>query len=167
MDRKALHKLSYGMYVVCSVRDGRFNGQVANSVFQVTSKPPKIAVCINKSNLTHDFIVSSGVFSVSVLSRNTPMWFIGVFGFRSGRDVDKFSNVRFRKGVSGAPVVLDYTVAYVEAEVEKTVDVGTHTLFVGRVVDAGVLLEEEPMTYSYYRSVKHGVAPKNAPTYMG
>ena len=98
IDSKAFRSLSYGLYVVTS-RDGeRLNGQIANAVMQVTSSPPQIAVALNKENLTHDFVSKSGVLAVSVLEEETPMTFIGLFGFRSGRDVDKLSQVNYDTG---------------------------------------------------------------------
>ncbi|MGD9141914.1 MAG: flavin reductase family protein, partial [bacterium] len=90
MDITAFHMVSYGIYVVSSMKDGRPNGQIANTVFQITPDPPTVAVSINKLNLTWEYIKESGVFTVSVLSTETPMSFIGTFGFKSGRDIDKF-----------------------------------------------------------------------------
>ena len=119
MNLKALYGISYGLYVVSSKKEERFNGQIANTVFQITSEPPRIAVSINKQNFTHEFIKESNVFTVSVLSKDTPLRFIGNFGFRSGRDVDKFKEVKYKVGVTGAPIVLDHTNAYMEAEVVK------------------------------------------------
>jgi len=166
VNRKALHRISYGLYVVTSRRSDEFNGQIANTVFQVTSEPATIAVSIDKQNLTHEFIRESRVFTVSVLSKNTPLKFIGHFGFKSGRDIDKLVGINYNVGRTGAPVVLDHTVACLEAEVIKEVDAGTHTIFIGEVVDAEVLTDEEPMTYAYYHLVKRGITPKAAPTYI-
>ena len=81
MDKKALHKISYGLYVLCSKKEDKFNGQIGNAIFQVTSEPPTVAISINKKNLTHDYIKKSKVFTVSVLNQETPMTFIGNFGF--------------------------------------------------------------------------------------
>jgi len=166
MNYKALHKISYGLYVVASGKKDNCNGQIANTVFQVTSEPATIAVCINKQNFTHEFIQESSVFAVSVLSKNTPLEFIGRFGFKCGRDVDKFKGVNYKVGRIGVPIVLDHAIAYIEAEVIKEVDGGTHTIFIGKVVDAEILTEDEPMTYAYYHKVKRGVTPKAAPTYI-
>ena len=167
MNPKAMHKISYGMYIVSSVKSGQFNGQIANTAFQTTSEPAMIAVCLNKKNLTHEFVQSSKVFAVSVLSTSTPIEFIGRFGFKSGRDTPKFDGVNHRSGGTGAPIVLDHTIAFVEAEVVDTMDAGTHTVFLGKVVDADVLdPEAEPMTYAYYHAVKGGKSPKTAPTYI-
>ena len=166
MNLKALRKVSYGMYIVTSHLDGRFNGQIANTVFQVTSEPATIAVSINKQNLTHEFIEKSGVFAVSILSKDAPLTLIGNFGFKSGRELDKFSSVNYKIGVTGSPVVLDSAVAFLEAEVINSLDVGTHTVFIGKIVNADVLSDDEPMTYAFYHLVKRGTSPKNAPTYI-
>ncbi len=167
MNLEALYKIGYGMYIVSSKNnEGKFNGQIANTVFQVTAQPPQVAVCINKNNLTCEYIKESRVFVVSVLNRNTPLQFIGQFGFKSGRDINKFENVNYKIGDLGIPIILDNTVAYIEAKVVSETDVGTHILFVGEVVNAEVLTDEETMTYEYYHLVKKGKSPKTAPTYI-
>lgn len=165
MDRKALHKISYGLYVICSKNNGKINGQIANSLFQVTSEPPAIAVSINKQNLTHEYIEKSKCFTVSVLSENTPMSFIGNFGFKSGRDIDKFKDIDYKLGKDKVPIVTDNALACIEAKVIDKVDVDTHTIFVGKVKDAEVFSEDKPITYEYYHKVKGGFSPKAAPTY--
>jgi flavin reductase (DIM6/NTAB) family NADH-FMN oxidoreductase RutF/rubredoxin len=166
MDLKALYKLGYGLYVVSSIKGSRLNGQIANTVFQITSEPPTIAVSINKNNLTHEFITESKVLAVSVLSQDTPLSFIGNFGFKSGRDGDKFKGINYKIGETGAPVVIDNALAYLEARVTREVDVGTHTIFIGELVGAEALKEGEPMTYAYYHQVKRGTTPKTAPSYI-
>jgi len=166
MNLKAFYKISYGLFVVSSKKDEKFNGQIANTIFQVTAEPPTIAVSINKQNLTHEYIEKSKVFTVSILSKETPMKFIGQFGFKSGRELDKFQNVNCKVGVTGAPIVMENTVAYLEAELINNLDVGTHTVFVGRVINAEIIKDEEPMTYAYYHQVKQGKAPQTAPTYI-
>jgi len=166
MNLKALHKLGYGLYVVSSVKGDKVNGQIANTVFQVTSEPPTIAVSINKTNLTHQFIKESKVLAVSVLSQDTPLSFIGHFGFKSGRDIDKFEGINYKKGETQAPVLIDNSLAYLEAKVSQELDVGTHTIFVGGLAGADILKEGEPMTYAYYHQVKRGSTPKTAPSYV-
>jgi ferric-chelate reductase [NAD(P)H] len=166
MNLQALRNLSYGLYVVASEKQGKLNAQIANTVIQVTSEPPAIAVCINKQNLTHEFITESKVFTASILSQDTPLSFIGHFGFKSGREVDKLKDVNYKLDEAKAPIVLDHSVAYLEAKVINQVDVGTHTIFIGEVVGADVLGEGEPMTYAYYHQVKRGTTPKTAPSYI-
>ena len=167
MNLKALYKLGYGVYVVTSKKDDRINGQIANTVFQVTSEPPTVAVSINKNNLTHDFIKESRVFSASVLCQDTPLTFIGRFGFKSGRDSNKFEGLNYKIGETGAPIVLENAVSYLEAKVTKEMDVGTHTIFVGEIVNADVVDEHKTcMTYDYYHQIKGGKTPKAAATYI-
>jgi ferric-chelate reductase [NAD(P)H] len=166
MNLRALHRLSYGLYVVGSGKGDRLNAQIANTVFQVASEPPMVAVSINKNNLSHRFIQESRVFTASVLCKDTPLPFIGRFGFKSGRDSDKLSGINYKLGETGAPVVLENAVAYLEVRVTKEVDVGTHTVFIGKLVAAEVLTEKECMTYEYYHQVKRGTTPKAAPVYI-
>jgi flavin reductase (DIM6/NTAB) family NADH-FMN oxidoreductase RutF len=165
MDTKALYLISYGMYIICSKKGDKINGQTANSVVQVASEPPIISVCINKQNLTHEFIKESKVFTASVLAQTAPLKLIGGFGFKCGRDVNKFEGVNYKLGQSGAPVVLDGALGYLEARVIDSVDTKTHTIFVGELIGAEVLVEGEPMTYAYYHVVKRGTTPKSAPSF--
>jgi len=166
MDLKTLYKISYGMYIVCSKDDGKGNGQIANTVFQITSEPPTLAVSINKQNLTHEYISASKAFTVSILTKETPMEFIGRFGFRSGRDFDKLEGIKTRTGNSGIPVIDENCLGYIECEVINSLDCGTHTIFIGKITEAQITGKGEPMTYAYYHEIKKGVAPKAAPTYI-
>ncbi len=166
MDLKALYLFSYGLYVITSKDDGKHNGQIVNTVFQVTAEPPKIAVSVNKGNLTHEYISKSRVFTASILSTGAPMPFIGTWGFKSGRDIDKFKDADFKVGTTGARILLNHTLAYLEAEVEQAVDIGTHTLFVGKIVDCEVVSDGEPMTYAFYHNIRKGKTPEKAATYV-
>ncbi len=166
MNRKALRYCSYGLYVISSKRGDRLNAQIANTVVSVTSEPPTIAVVINRQNLTHEFISESKVFAASILSQDTPVSFIGHFGFQSGRDVDKFKDVKYRFGETKVPIVIDNSLAYLEARVVDKLDVGDHTIFIGEIAGAEILQEGEPMTYAYYHQVKRGTTPKTAPSYI-
>jgi len=166
MNRAALHKITYGLYIVTAGQNGKFSGQIANSLFQVTSNPATIAVSVNKENYTHELITASRKFTVSVLSQDAPMTFIGLFGFKSGRAVDKLKEVKTKTGVTGVPIVLDYSLCFIEAEVQGELSCGTHTIFFGKIVEADIIGEGEPLTYAYYQSVKGGKSSKNAPTYI-
>ena len=166
MEIESFFSICYGMYIVSSHDNGKLNGQIANTVFQVTAEPPKIAVSINKSNLTYDFIKKSEVFAISVLSEEVPMKFIGLFGFKSGRDIDKFKDIKYKIGITGAPVVLENSISYFECKLEGSLDAGTHVIFIGKVVDARMISESAPLTYSDYHKIKKGLSPKTAPTYV-
>lgn len=162
MDTKALHQITYGLYVVASRQEAALNAQVANTVFQITSEPAAIAVGINQGNLTHEFIVASGHFVVSVLPQETPLAVIGHFGFKSGRKVPKFEGLDYRLSAAGIPYLPD-SLAYLEARVTQAMDAGTHTIFVGEISQMELLRPGTPMTYAYYHQLKRGTAPRAAP----
>ena len=167
LDLESLFNLSYGMCIVSSKKDGRFNGCIVNTVFQIVPEPPMVAASINRQCLTHEYITKSKVFTVSILSQEAPMPFIGRFGFRSGRDIDKFEQVSYKIGQTGVPIVLDNTVGFLEAEVTESIDVVTHTLFIAKIVACETLNRDKaPMTYAYYRDIKQGKTPETAATYI-
>ena len=167
MNPHTLRKIPYGLYVICSKNNNKINGQIVNALFQVTSNPKTVAISINKKNLTHEYISSSKVFTASILCQQCPMQFIGTFGYKSGRDIDKFQNVKYKIVKTGAPIILENTVGYFEAKVTDQLSVGTHTIFIGEVIDAEDLAQDQVLTYEYYYNVKGGKSPKNAPTYIG
>ena len=167
MDKTAFHSLSYGVYIVSARIGERLNGQICNTVFQVTADPPQLAISVNRENYTHICLRESGSFSVAVLSEEAPMVYIGRFGFRCGRDFDKYSEIEYRIGETGSPIPTDHTVAYMECRIGREIDCGTHSLFLGEVVDAARLSDTAPMTYDYYHRVVKGRSPSKAPTYIG
>ncbi len=164
-DRKALWDLSYGVYIVTATDGEKHNGQIVNSAFQVTNTPPQIAVCINKENLTHEYIQKTGKFGMSVLEKETSLLFMGPWGFKSGRTVDKFNGVNYKVGVTGLRLVTDHSLSIMEAKVTATMDLGTHTIFVGEIVNSEVLKDGDLLTYEFYQKDKKGKAPKTAPTF--
>jgi flavin reductase (DIM6/NTAB) family NADH-FMN oxidoreductase RutF/rubredoxin len=166
MNKKALYNISYGLYVICSKNGDKVNGQIANTVIQVCSEPAMISVAINKNNYTWEFINASKIFTASILSKDTPLNFIGNFGFKSGRETDKFKDINYEMSRNGVPIIMDYTLAFLEAKVVDQVDAGTHTIFIGELIDADILKEGEPITYAYYQQVKRGTTPKSAPSYI-
>jgi len=167
MDPTILYKISYGLYVISSINnDNKFNGQIANTLIQVTSQPAQVTVTLHKENLTHKYIMESNVFSASILSQATDMEFIGKFGFKTGHNIDKFNDIEYMTGKTGTPIVLANTIAYLDAKVIGKLDVGTHTIFLGKVENTGMVSDHEAMTYAYYHQIKGGKSPKNAPTYI-
>jgi ferric-chelate reductase [NAD(P)H] len=162
IDPRALFSMSYGMYIVTSAS----GGQIANAVTQVTAVPETMAVCINKQNFTHGRITESGLFAVSVLEIDAPMTFIGQFGFKSGRDIDKFAGVDAVTGELGVPMVKSWCVSAFDAKVIGSIDVHTHTIFVGELASTVTFKEAKPLTYADYHLVKKGRSPKTAPTFV-
>ena len=150
MDNNALFKLSYGLFVLTARQDGKDNGCIINTVLQVTDTPKRIQIVVNKENYTHDMILATGEFNVSVLSQDAVFWVFQHYGFQSGRDVDKFANIPEVRAANGIRYVEGCTNAYLSGKVYQTVDCGTHTVFFADVTDAKVLSEEPSMTYQYY-----------------
>jgi flavin reductase (DIM6/NTAB) family NADH-FMN oxidoreductase RutF/rubredoxin len=167
IDIEALFKVSYGLYIVSSGDSSGGNAYISNTVFQVTAAPPQFATCCSKDNYTAEIIKKTGAFAVSVLHTETPTEVFGRFGYKSGRDSDKLDGVELMYGESGVPIVTSGAIAFLECRVVETVDVGTHLLFIGELIQSKVLDDQaEPITYLHYRNVRKAVAPKNAPTYV-
>lgn len=166
MKNETLWKVSYGMYAI-GVKDGdKTSACIVNTVFQVTNTPNTLAVSMNKNNYSHDCISKTGYFTVSVLSEDTSGAVIGALGFTSGRDINKLENVRHRILAEGLPIIKENICCWYLCKVVKSMDVFTHTVFVGEVVAGSDKAVGTPMTYEYYHSVIKGSAPKNAPTYQ-
>jgi flavin reductase (DIM6/NTAB) family NADH-FMN oxidoreductase RutF/rubredoxin len=164
---EALFRISYGLYIVSSGDKNKGNGFISNTVFQVTAEPAKFAACCNKNNYTAQIIRQCGAFSVSVLHKDTQPDIFGRFGYKSGKDFNKMEGMQLSYGETGVPIVLNDAIAFLECKVVQTFDVGTHWLFIGELVQSEILNDSlEPITYLYYRQVKKGIAPKNAPTYV-
>ena len=169
MDINTFSKLSYGVYVVASGNRERQNAFVATTVMQITAEPAKIIVACHKNNFTADFIREYKAFSASIIKQNYKPTTVGTFGFRCGKDFKKFEHCsKFIFGENTqAPIVLEDCLAWFECRLVDEVDVGTHVLFVGEVLDAQITAENEtPLTYSYYHEVKKGVTAKNAPSFI-
>ncbi len=165
MDVAALFKMSYGMYIVSSKKDEEYNAQIANVAFQVAIEPDRIAVCINKKNYTHDLILESNVLGITVLTEETTMEFIGKFGFKSGRDINKLEGTKYEIGTTGVPLITEFASSVIEGKVISRMDIKEYTMFIIEVVDSKIISKDNPMTYDYYHKVKKGKAPKTAPTY--
>jgi|BioPla2DNA2_1021312.scaffolds.fasta_scaffold09645_7 flavin reductase (DIM6/NTAB) family NADH-FMN oxidoreductase RutF/rubredoxin len=164
MERKALWNISYGVYIVSTWDEGRPTGCAANSVMQITSEPATVAISINHDNYTNQCIGKTGKFAITVLAEDTDSSIIGTFGFKTGRDVNKFDFVDYEIK-DGMPIVKDGC-AYITCEVINKMETNTHTVFLGKVLDADFISEGVPMTYAYYHKVIKGKSPKNAPTYI-
>lgn len=164
MNNMAFTKLSYGVYVVSTWDKGRATGCTANSAMQITAEPATMAVSINHDNYTNRCIRESGKFAISILGENSDPGIIGTFGFQSGRDKNKFEEVE--QTVKGElPVVAD-ACAWIVCEVIDSMETDTHTVFLGKVLDADMLKQDDAMTYAYYHNVIKGKSPRNAPTYI-
>ena len=148
---KAVHKLSYGLFVVTTKLDKIDNGCITNTVMQVTTNPNRICCAINKDNYTNELIKKSGVFNASIISEKADFELFKHFGFQSGRNVDKFADFdAWERSDNGVIYVTKGTNAYISAKVVEEIDLGTHTLFIADVTEEFVLSKANSATYAYY-----------------
>ena len=160
MNPKALFNITYGLYLLSTRANGKDNACVINTAVQVASEPLRISISVNKGNLTHDMILESGRFNVSALTTGTPFALFQRFGMQSGRSVDKFEGFEgAARAENGILYLTGCANAYLCCKVERTVDLGSHTLFIAAVEDMDVLDDTPSATYAYYQS---NIKPKPA-----
>ena len=151
MDKKALYKLSYGLFVLTTREGEQDNGCIINTAIQAASDPNQMSVCVSKLNHTHDMIQRTGVFNVSVLSQRAGFDLFKHFGFQSGRDVNKFETFAdYARGANGLCYITEGTNAYFSVKIMKMEDLGSHTMFLGEITDMEVLSDAPSATYDYY-----------------
>ena len=167
MDLTALFCMSYGLYVVSAEADGKRAACVINTATQVTAEPPRMTVAVHKDNVTTGVIAAAKAFTVTAIDKTADMPYIGNFGFRSSDTYNKFEKYEVKTSAVGSPYVPEHACAVYSCKLIDTVDVGTHYLFVGELVDAERLSDEEPLTYSYYHSTLKGKTPPKASSYQG
>ena len=167
IDKKAFRSVNYGLYIVTAQHDGLHAGCVVNTFAQVTSTPAQASIAINKENVTTQAIIDAGVFEVSVLSESAPMELIGQFGFKTSTEIDKYDGVSMATDEAGVDYVAEHAVAHFCLKVLHTLDLGTHILIVGEVIESAILSDEPSMTYAYYHQVKGGKTPARASSFEG
>lgn len=151
MSKEAMNKLTYGLFVLTAKEGDKDNGCIVNTVSQVTINPNCIAVVVDKKNYTHDMIIRTNKFNVSVLTEKSKFDTYKHWGFQSGADVDKTKQITFKRSKNGLIYLTGETNAFISAKVISSTDLGTHTLFLADVTEAEVLSSDESVTYSYYR----------------
>lgn len=166
IDRSAFRAVSYGLYIVTARDAEQKFGCVINTFQQVTSAPARVSIALNKENATTQAILKSGRYAVTVLGEQAAMDLVGVFGFRSSLEFDKFADVAWEEDPFGVPRVTEGAVAQFSLRVIETLDVGTHIMFIGEVEQAYLVEGDAPMTYAYYHEVKRGKTPAKASSYV-
>ncbi len=151
MDKKAMYKLSYGLFVLTAKEGEKDNGCIINTAIQAASEPNQLSICINKANYTHNMIMRTGEFTVSIISQAADFELFKHFGFQSGKDVNKFEDFsECERGENDILYITKGTNSYISVKVEKTEDLGSHTMFVGEITDMKVLSDISSATYEYY-----------------
>ncbi len=167
IDVSALFNIGYGLYVVTTNDGVRDNGLIVNTVTQVTNTPNRIAVTVNKANYSHDVILKTGKMNVCCLTTEAPFRVFEAFGFKSGRDTDKFEGCTPKRSENGLVYLPKFINSYISLEVEKYVDLDTHGMFICAITEAEVISDVETMTYSYYhKNVKPKPEKKKAKGYV-
>ena len=151
MNDKTMFKLSYGLFVLTAKDGEKNNGCIINTAIQAASSPNQLSICVNKANYTHDMIAKTGKFVVSIISQNADFELFKHFGFQSGRDTNKFENFSdCATTENGICYITKGTNGYISVNVEKTQDLGSHTMFVGTIDEMEVLSDARSATYEYY-----------------
>ena len=160
MDKNVMNKLSYEIFV-CTAKEGdKDNGCIINTVTQLTTTPNVVSIAVNKANYTHDMIVRTREFNVSVINEDGEFEMIKQFGFQSGKDVDKFSpesghwmeenKSECKRAANGIMYITKGVNSYISCKVKESIDLGTHTLFICEVTDGEILNDVPSATYAYY-----------------
>ncbi|MBE7068994.1 MAG: flavin reductase [Ruminococcaceae bacterium] len=167
MDKKAMYNLTYGLYIL-TARDGeKDNGCIINTACQVTTEPNRITICVNKNNFTHDIILKTGLFNISMLTERSEFATYKHWGFQSGRTVDKVLPIYYMRADNGVIYIKDECNAYLSCKVVSSTDLGTHTLFLADVTDGAVFNNDPSATYAFYqKNIKESSASK-APEQKG
>ncbi|MGI6754756.1 MAG: flavin reductase family protein [Atopobiaceae bacterium] len=166
MDATALFTFPSGLYVVSAEHEDDWGACLINTGLQVTSEPIQVEVVVNKENHTESVIEKAGHFALCPITTEADMPYVGRFGFRTSTEFDKFGGLEKRYTSLGDPYTPACSAAVITCKVVQTLDVGTHVIFVGEVVDAERISSAEPMTYSYYHSTLKGKTPPKASSFV-
>lgn len=150
IEKEAMYKLTYGLFVLTTTDGEKQNGCIVNTVSMITDSPKRITVFVNNANYSAELLKKTGVFNVSVLTESSPFDIFKQFGFSSGRDTDKFAGGRYATSENGLYYLPEHTNAVLSAKVVDSYDYGSHTLFVAEVTEAKTLSSEKSVSYEYY-----------------
>lgn len=138
-----MRRFATGVTIVTTAHDGSIHGFTVNAFASVTAEPPTVLVCVNKTARAHPLITESGAFCVNILGlEQRPV----AEKFTTGEPQERFEGIAHRAGPSGSPI-LDGVLAYVDCSVEEEITAGTHTIFVGKVLESG---EREGAPLGYF-----------------
>lgn len=150
MNKDVMFKISYGLYVLTAKENDKHNGCIINTLQQITDSPLRVSITVNKANHTHDMIMRTGEFNVSIISEKASFDMFKHFGFQSGRDVDKFADYPMGTAENGLAYILNGVNGYISGKVTSFLDLGTHTMFIADVAGGEVLNDDASATYDYY-----------------
>ena len=151
METNVLNKLTYGLYILSSKKGDKANGCIIDACVQVGVDPDRVLISVMNSNYTRKLIKDSKVFCIAVLDEDCPFELIKHFGYQSGKDIDKFNGMTTFDDINDVPCILTHTCAAISARVVESINIGSHTIFIGKVMDMKHLSNKNPMTYAYYQ----------------
>ena len=155
-NKKITRKISQGMYVLTTMN----GGCIVDSVSQISmGDNPLIAVAVMKSNYTNELMKKNDKFALSVLGMNVNPEIIKIFGFNSMRNINKFENTSVNE-IDGINIIND-SLGYMVCEKIEELDNETHTLFIGRLIEADLFKDLKEMTYGYYQEHKEELLKVN------
>ena len=161
INRKAFSCINYGLFLVSAGKENP-QGCIVNSLHQITSSmPPRFSLTVNKSNETFKAIEAEGVFSALVLAKDSPKELVDLFGYKSGRVVNKFENYEVASDVNGSPYIKGEGLARFAFKVVEKLDLGTYMLYIAECNDAVLLGSGQALTLDDYMN-KGNVAPPTA-----
>ena len=153
MNRRAFSRINYGLFIVGAELDGKPQGCIVNSLHQVTSSMPfKFSLTVNKSNETFKAIEAKGSFAATVLAKDTPKDLVNLFGYKSGRVVNKFDGFDVERDGAGNPYVKDHALARFSCKVVEKLDLGTYMLYIAETTEAEVLGEGPALTVDDFKN---------------
>lgn len=160
MNKQIFEKLSYGMYVLTSSIDSKLFGCIINSAMQITDEQPTIMVSVNQKSLTHNCIKQSKKFSIQIIGENTELSIISIFGYKSSFNTNKFESFDYQL-IDSLPI-LNHTIGYITCEVIEMLNIDSHTIFIGKVMNCECFRNDKAMTYQYFHEqVKKTLAKKD------
>ncbi|MBQ7354278.1 MAG: flavin reductase [Clostridia bacterium] len=165
MNPTALYNLTYGVYLLSAQEGGKDNASIINTAVQVANNPTRVSIAVIKGTYTHDMIAATGCCNLSAITTDAPFSLFRHFGMQSGRNTDKFADFTdVARSENGLYYLTKWSSAFLSLKITESHDLGSHTLFIGEVVDGEVVAKADNCTYGYYQTVIKANAPKPAPT---
>lgn len=166
MNNSPYKQLTYGLYLISCSNNEKKTAHISNTAIQVATNPDKMIISCSKNNYSAEIIQQSKCFTASVLKQDITFDFIGKFGFKSGKEINKFNDTQAITGIFGQPIITENCIAYFECRVIQEIDLNSHILFIGDIKNSKSISTDKPLTYDYYRTVIKGKTPPNAPSYI-
>lgn len=142
--KSAMRRLASTVTIISTREGGQRFGMSATAVASVTTTPPTLLICVNKSARMHDPLVSSGVFCVNILGTEHHE-LVAVYGGKASGE-ERFLYGNWIEGYQGLPCLVEAP-ANLCCSILSATDCGSHTLFIGEVQEIVLSGETRPLIY--------------------